>query len=352
MDIRYEEPLYVDELSLQTVRVLGQGAFGSVTLKAHPGHGRYAKKTSSIRLKENLKKELRIMLDFRNHPWIVQASSAHLHLGMFLKDCSIYMEYASEGSLDEAISSFRGKPLPEHVIGRTTRMLLQGLEALHVHGYVHCDLKPDNILLFPSTSFGEPWDAKLADFGLSKEPNTYHALKYAGTNMYMPPEVSEVPEGLVGQALDIWSLGCVVFEMFGGKAEEMETGGTYVWKLEQEISPVAIDFLRRCHTWHPWNRASATELLNHPFIMQRVVPFRVLQPIPCPPERKQYLERPLFTPRVRGSLPTPIGPRKKQEEAAAVRQEAKGSVVKDQSTVEKNDVDSEEWFMYELCNGC
>ncbi|KAJ0259445.1 hypothetical protein HA466_0058000 [Hirschfeldia incana] len=345
MDIRYEEPLYVDELSLRTVRVLGQGAFGSVTLKAHHGLELYAKKTSPIRLKDNLKKELRIMLDFRNHPRIVQASSEHVHLGILLKDCHIYMEYASEGSLDQVISSFGGKPLPEHVIGRTTRMILQGLEAFHSQGYVHCDLKPDNILLFPSTSFGEPWDAKLADFGLSKEPNTYHVLKSAGTNMYMPPEVSEDPEGLVGPALDIWSLGCVVFEMFGGKSMEMEVGDTYVWKLEQEISPVAIDFLRQCHAWHPWNRASATELLNHPFIMQRAS-LRVPVLIPSP-TKIQYLERPLFnTPRVRGPLPTPIGPRKRQQEVAAVGKEAHGSVV------EQNDVDSEELFMYELCNSC
>ncbi|KAF8085698.1 hypothetical protein N665_0650s0011 [Sinapis alba] len=352
MDIRYEEPLYVDELSLKTVRVLGQGAFGSVSLKAHPGLGLYAKKTSSIRLKENLKKELRIMLHFRNHPRIVQPSSDHLHLGMLLKDCHIYMEYASEGTVAEVISSFGGKPLPEHVIGRTTRMILQGLEALHTDGYVHCDLKPDNILLFPSTSFGEPWDAKLADFGLSKEPNTYHLLKLAGTNMYMPPEVTEDPQGLVGAALDIWSLGCVVFEMFGGKAIEMDTGVCYVWKLEQQISPVAIDFLRQCHAWHPWNRASATELLNHPFIMQRVS-LRVPLLIPSPPTRRQYLERPLFAPRVRGPLPTPIGPpKRRQQEAAAVGQEAQGSVVEDQPTVEENGIDSEELFMYELCNSC
>lgn len=351
MDIKYDEPLYVHELSLQTVRVLGQGAFGSVSLKAHPGLGFYAKKTSSIRLKENLKKELRIMLCFRNHPRIVQVSSDHLHLGILLKDCYIYMEYASEGSLDEVISSFGGKPLPEHVIGRTTRMILQGLEALHTDGYVHCDLKPENILLFPSTSLGDPWEAKLADFGLSKEPNTYHVLKSAGTNMYMPPEVSEDPEGLVGPALDIWSLGCVVFEMFGGKSTQMEVGVSYVWKLEQEISPVAIDFLRQCHKWHPWNRASATELLNHPFIMQRV-PLRVPLLIPSP-TKIQYLERPLFTPRVRGPLPTPIGPRKRQQEAATMGKEAQGSVVKkDQTKVEQNDVDSEELFMYELCNSC
>ncbi|ESQ30662.1 hypothetical protein EUTSA_v10012219mg, partial [Eutrema salsugineum] len=268
MDIKYEEPLYVDEISLKAVRELGQGSYGSVSLKIHPGYRFYAKKTSLIEHKENLKKELRIMLHFRNHPRIVQALSDRVHLGMFLKDCYIYMEYASEGTLHEIISAFRGKPLPENVIGRTTRMILQGLEALHSHGYVHCDLKPANILLFPSTSLGDPWNVKLADFGLSKEPYTDSKLLYGGTKPYMPPESVQDTNRVIGPAFDIWSLGCIVFEMFGGKPI-MKEDGCYVWRLYQDISPVAIDFLRRCHTWYSFNRATVTELLDHAFIRQR-----------------------------------------------------------------------------------
>ncbi|VVB02902.1 unnamed protein product [Arabis nemorensis] len=313
MDVMCEGPLCVDELSLKHVRVLGRGTYGSVSLEEHPINGFYAKKTSSMHVKENLEKELRIMHRFRNHPRIVQASSdsIHLDLSMIFDECHIYMEYASEGTLLEKISALQGKPLPENVIGRSTRMILQGLEALHSRGYVHCDLKPANVLLFPSTTLGDPWDVKLADFGLSKEPNTDPRSMFAGTKKYMSPE-SVGPDGLIGPALDIWSLGCMVYEMFGGKAIEM--GDSYEWRLDQDISPVTKDFLRLCHTMHPLSRASATELLNHPFITQRN---SIPRPIPTrSPIRQQDLTFALmFTRRICGPLPTPIGPTRRQQEA-------------------------------------
>ncbi|CAA7047371.1 unnamed protein product [Microthlaspi erraticum] len=286
------EPVVVDESPLTTVSILGRGSFGSVSLTTDSKHQLYAKKSSSFKHMKNLEKELRIMLRFRNDPRILQAASPHLYIGL---DVSyILMEFSSIGTLHKIISRFGGKPLPENIIGRSTRMILQGLQLLHSCGYVHCDLKPDNILLFPSTAFGEPWDLKLADFGLSKEPNTDSTLSFPGAACYMPPE-SVGPHGVIGPALDIWSLGCVVFEMFGGVPVKM--GDSYVWRLFQDISPVAIDFLRRCHTWHPSRRACAAELLNHPFITQRAS-------VPLPTRSQQEDYRPFITQRVSVPLPT------------------------------------------------
>lgn len=225
------------------------------------------------------------MLGFRNHPRIVQASSHDLHLG--LNDCFIYMEYASLGTLHNMISKFRGKPLPEYMIQRATRMILQGLEALHAKGYVHCDLKPVNILVFPSKTLGEPWDLKLSDFGSAKEPKTDHS-RLCSTVQYMSPEAFwEIPP--IDPELDIWSLGCVVYEMFGGKYVPDVYIDSCEWRLFEAISPVAEDFLNRCHGLHPSRatsdpmdyplRPTATELLNHPFITQRLdVPLSL--PIP------------------------------------------------------------------------
>ncbi|CAA7033233.1 unnamed protein product [Microthlaspi erraticum] len=285
------EPLYVDESSLKDVRVLGRGTYGSVSLKVHPDNCRfYAKKTSSVQLKEHLEKELRIMLRLRNHPRIVQASSPHLHLGTTEpQDCYIYMEYASEGTLRKTISSFRGKSLPEYMIQRLVRMILQGLDALHSQGYVHCDLKPENVLLFPSTNPGEPWDVKLADFGLSKEPNT-DPSHLCGTPQYMSPE-SSGPNRMIDPALDIYSLGCVVYEMFGAKPYLEIYEDYYEWNLFQPISPAAKDFLIRCHARHPVHRAeaerfnyplraTAAELLKHPFVTQKLS-------VPLPPTSQQ-----------------------------------------------------------------
>ncbi|CDY70990.1 BnaCnng70750D [Brassica napus] len=165
---------------------------------------------------ESLKKEHRIMLRFRNHPRIVQTTNPNLHIGINLDHCYIYMEFASKGTLHNFISNFSGQPVPEVMIRRAALMILQGLEALHSHGYVHCDLKPANVLLFPSKIVGEPWDLKLADFGLSKEPSCTNPRSLSGgTKEYMPPEsLGPNRVKMIGPGVDMWSLACVL-QMFG-----------------------------------------------------------------------------------------------------------------------------------------
>ncbi|CAN8287075.1 unnamed protein product [Cochlearia groenlandica] len=258
-----------DETTLEFVSVLGRGGFGSVSLMRDSNFRLYAEKSSPLHLLKSLQKEHRIMLRFRNHPRIVQASSPNFHIDSNPQRCFIYMEYAPQGSLVNLISKFRGNPMPESMIGRITFMILQGLFALHTNGYVHCDIKPDNVLLFPSTNLGGFLDLKLADFGISKELWTNDSRSMCGgTRQYMPPESGSV-RSVVGPCVDIWALGCVVIEMFGGKPKKM--GDTYDWEVSRSvISPMANDFLRRCSEI-PMRRATAAELLNHPFVAPRLM---------------------------------------------------------------------------------
>ncbi|CAH8265454.1 unnamed protein product [Arabidopsis lyrata] len=227
------------ESSLQTVNVLGKlGPFGFVSLQNDTNLGKsYVKKTSILEQSKNLEKELRIMLRFHNNPFIVRASSDHLHFVTNTKSmslCYIYMEYASLGNLNKMISDAGGR-LPEDSVRRATRMILQGLKALHSEGYVHCDLKPSNVLVFPSNTLGEPWDLKLAGFCLSKEPTMDYKLLFPGTlEEYMPPEAIEQD------------------------------------RLYEDISPDATDFLRRCLAWRRSNRATVDELLDHPFAAEKL----------------------------------------------------------------------------------
>ncbi|KAF8091331.1 hypothetical protein N665_0448s0045 [Sinapis alba] len=260
-------------------------------------YGFYAEKSSPMEFITSLEKEHRIMLRFRNHPRIVQTTSPNLHVGMNLDRCYINMEFASKGSLQNVISQFRGRPMPEIMVGRAALMILQGLEALHSQGYVHCDLKPANLLLFPSKAFGEPWDLKLADFGLSKEPGSgsWSSLS-GGTPQYMPPECLGLNGvKMVGPAVDMWSLGCVVVQMFGGRPEKSRD--CYAWRLPSLVSPVANDFLRRCMASQPSRRATAADLLNHPFVaplrvVRSVIPLRVDQMLQyCPPVVIRYAKR-------------------------------------------------------------
>ncbi|KAD6795863.1 hypothetical protein E3N88_06759 [Mikania micrantha] len=109
-----------------------------------------------------------------------------------------------------------GFRLPESEVRRYTRSILNGLQFIHRNGFVHCDIKLQNILL---VSDGVTDAVKIADFGLAKktirtgELNSKNEIR--GTPMYMAPETVAVGEQ--EPASDIWALGCIVVEMVTGE---------------------------------------------------------------------------------------------------------------------------------------
>ncbi|WP_424887311.1 serine/threonine-protein kinase [Streptomyces sp. XH2] len=98
--------------------------------------------------------------------------------------------------------------------------ICEGLAHLHRSGWVHGDLKPDNILLMADGS------VKLSDFGLATElTGTRGTHGYAppmGTFDYLPPERWKAPLGEQGvevrPSADIWALGIVIHEVFASGA--------------------------------------------------------------------------------------------------------------------------------------
>jgi serine/threonine protein kinase len=90
-----------------------------------------------------------------------------------------------------------------------------GLDYLHKCNIVHRDLKPDNVLVNVDTNdpFGSL--AVIADFGLARATSPTETF-YICTRQYRPPEV--ITNTAQGDAsLDIWSLGCVYFELVTGR---------------------------------------------------------------------------------------------------------------------------------------
>ena len=88
--------------------------------------------------------------------------------------------------------------------------VLLGLEFIHSLQLMHCDLKPENILL-KNYARG---DVKVIDFGSSCFV-TDHLSSYVQSRSYRAPEVVL---GLpYGQKIDIWSLGCIVAELWTGR---------------------------------------------------------------------------------------------------------------------------------------
>ncbi|MCY0931848.1 serine/threonine-protein kinase [Streptomyces sp. H27-H1] len=95
--------------------------------------------------------------------------------------------------------------------------ICEGLAHLHRSGWVHADLKPENVLLDGSRS------VKLSDFGLATQmTGTYGYAPPMGTLDYLPPERWRAPLGELGvkvrPSADIWALGIIIHEVFGSGA--------------------------------------------------------------------------------------------------------------------------------------
>ena len=122
------------------------------------------------------------------------------------------MKFASGGSLLHARTVFRNEPrLAVHLLAKVAR----GVEAAHSQGIVHRDLKPGNILL---DGRGEPL---VSDFGLAKWLDTTsdltRTLTIFGTPGYIAPEQAESPAGNPAPAVDVYSLGAILFELLSGR---------------------------------------------------------------------------------------------------------------------------------------
>lgn len=171
---------------------------------------------------------------------------------------SIFLEYISGGSVGSCLRK-HGK-FEEVVVSSLTRQTLAGLAYLHREGILHRDLKADNILLDLDGT------CKISDFGISKKTDNIYgndaSNSMQGSVFWMAPEVVRSQGQGYSAKVDIWSLGCVVLEMFAGRRpwSKEETVGA-IYKLgslneappipddvAMSISPVAVAFMADCFT--------------------------------------------------------------------------------------------------------
>ncbi|XP_008326504.1 serine/threonine-protein kinase PAK 6 [Cynoglossus semilaevis] len=215
--------------------------------------------------RELLFNEVVIMRDYQHRNVVEMFKSALVE-----EELWVIMEYLQGGALTNIVSETR---LNEEQIATVCEAVLQALAYLHSQGVIHRDIKSDSILL---TLDGR---VKLSDFGfcaqISKDIPKRKSL--VGTPYWMAPEV--ISKSPYGTEVDVWSMGIMVVEMVDGEPPYFsETPVAAMKRLRDEpaptvrnvsqISPVLKDFLDRMLTRDPFERASATDLLEHPFLLQ------------------------------------------------------------------------------------
>ena len=253
----------------QTVKVLGTGAFGKVSLVYNEELKRYfamkALKKEYIKKSQQTKhtKEERKILETIDYPFISKLYYA------FQTKKSLYMitEFMAGGEMFHHLHDCG------HFDENRTRFyiaeLILAIDHLHKHNILYRDLKPENILL------DEIGHIKLTDFGLSKIMNNIEKDKtytVCGTPVYVAPEV------LTGQGynklVDWWSLGVLLYEFLAGYSPYREAKNRvdiqiYKKKLKQDplISNTAFDLITKLCQYNVRLRIgkNVKDIKNHKF---------------------------------------------------------------------------------------
>lgn len=266
--------------------LIGQGSFGSVYLALHAITGELmavkqvempSDTGSQIDNKKKgmvdaLKREIGLLKELQ-HPNIVQylgSSSDDDHLNIFL-------EYVPGGSVAAMLNSYG--PLREPLIRNFVRQTLTGLAYLHGREIIHRDIKGANVLV------DNKGGIKISDFGISKRVEAssllnsggaghHHRPSLQGSVFWMAPEV--VKQTSYTRKADIWSLGCLVVEMFTGTHPYPDSSQLQaIFKIgnskaspnmPEQASEEAKTFLEQTFELDHNKRPSADELLLSPFL--------------------------------------------------------------------------------------
>nr|XP_008535066.1 PREDICTED: serine/threonine-protein kinase 36 isoform X2 [Equus przewalskii] len=185
------------------------------------------------------------------------------------KEVVVVTDYA-EGELFQILED-DGK-LPEDQVQAIAAQLVSALYYLHSHRILHRDMKPQNILLAKGGGI------KLCDFGFARamSTNTMVLTSIKGTPLYMSPELVE--ERPYDHTADLWSVGCILYELAVGTPPFYTTSIFQLVSLilkdpvrwPPTISPCFKNFLQGLLTKDPRQRLSWPDLLHHPFIAGHV----------------------------------------------------------------------------------
>ena len=215
----------IDIVGYRDVRFLGKGGMGTVysaiqevtrrkvaiKIITEPGGNTSVSADRTARAM----REARVLAKL-SHPSIVSV----LEVLMVRQLPALVMEHVAGAPLDEWIQSNRPDPIKA---ARIAIRVAEAIEHAHERGVLHCDLKPQNILVeVDDTPRGANGPAvKLIDFGLAKlwrdDFKITHPGDILGSPAYMAPEQASGGGNEPTHAIDIYGIGSVLYELLTGR---------------------------------------------------------------------------------------------------------------------------------------
>uniref|UniRef100_A0A0L0NYV3 Mitogen-activated protein kinase n=1 Tax=Candidozyma auris TaxID=498019 RepID=A0A0L0NYV3_CANAR len=304
---------FIIDLRFKIVKEIGHGAYGivcSAKFSSPQGDGNYVaiKKVTNIFSKKILCKrslrEIKLLQFFRGHKNITCLYDLDIVPHPVTGDFNeIYLyEELMECDMHQIIRL--GQPLTDSHYQLFIYQVLCGLKYIHSADVLHRDLKPGNLLV------NADCELKICDFGLARgfsedvEQNSQFMTEYVATRWYRAPEIM-LSFSNYTKAIDIWSVGCILGELLGGKP--LFRGKDYVDQLNQILmilgtpkeatltkigsvraqnyvrslpimrrvpfselfpnaNPLALDLLEKMLTLDPHQRITVDEALKHPYM--------------------------------------------------------------------------------------
>lgn len=265
--------------------LLAKGAFGKVYLGevVQDPNCKVAIKSTKLKHEPSRIHNIAIeiyLLEQAVHPNVVK------HIKSFYWDKQIWsvMEYCPGG----ALTSLRKVKLSELELHSIMKQILTALEHMHKHNIAHRDLKCANILLDIHVDLtpGESpvvlssADIKIGDFGLAAQVEGVRSqTAMCGSRYWMSPEMIQ----RVGYdtRTDLYSCGCVMFELLTGKAPYRNQGGLLALflhatkgceelppEIQSMYSPDCIQFFRSLVTFNQDYRPSIQNLVKDKWLLQ------------------------------------------------------------------------------------
>jgi len=259
-------------------QVVGTGTYGEVFKGTNKKTGQQAAiKIMDLILdeEEEIKVEINVLRRFSEHPNLTKFFGVFLARDAKQDKLWVAMELCAFGSVTDLSKKLKPKLLPEYVVAYVLKETLEAIRFLHLNRVVHRDIKGQNILM---TELGS---IKLVDFGVSAmvDPRRPTRNTFIGTPYWMAPEViacDNQPDCEYDYRCDIWSLGITAMEIVEVDPPLSDIHPMRALYLIPRSKPpglkdpkpwgnLFINFIGKCLIKDYLARASAAELLSHPF---------------------------------------------------------------------------------------